>query len=112
MVSNPLKVPQLLTLIADLIDIDDLAADVSSSQDDKLKGRKMSKSQAATKLPKLTMPPPAKIEGPASATTPGDGLVTPTEGMSARQLNVLKRKAKLQKFNAANKYSPLISPRH
>jgi hypothetical protein len=95
--------PQLLTFAADLIDIDDLAADVSSSQDSKLKGRRVSKSHANTKLPKLTMPPPAKLESPVSATTPGDGLVTPTEGMSARQLNVLKRKAKLQKLNASSK---------
>jgi hypothetical protein len=96
----------LLTLVADLIDIDDLAADVSS-QDNKLKGRRTSKS-VETKLPKLTMPPPTKMESPVSATTPGDGLVTPTEGMSARQLNVLKRKAKMQKINAAKKHAPAL----
>ena len=34
-----------------------------------------------------------------------DGLTTPTGGMSARQLNVLKRKMKSSKAQAANKYN-------
>jgi hypothetical protein len=43
-----------------------------------------------------------QFDSPTSLQTP-DGLKTPLEGMSARQLNVLKRKAKFNKATAANK---------
>jgi len=108
--ATPLPLRPPLTRPADLIDVDDLTTpDIPSSQEGKpaLKGQKLSKTQANTKLPKLTMPPPSKIpESPASASTPGsigDGALTPMEGMSTRQLNVLKRKAKMQKAAAVNK---------
>jgi hypothetical protein len=44
----------------------------------------------------------SQFESPTALQTP-DGLKTPLEGMSARQLNVLKRKAKFNKTTAANK---------
>lgn len=95
-----------LTIPADLIDLDDLATPETPAEDDKLesKGRRSSKSKSQMKLPKLTMPfAPKSLDNPASATSSVDGLITPTEGMSARQLNVLKRKAKANK-STANKY--------
>jgi len=97
-----------LTILADLIDLDDLATPDALAEDDKLKskGRRSSKSKPqTTKQLKLTMPfSPKPLDSPASATVSSDGLMTPTEGMSARQLNVLKRKAKLNK-STANKYT-------
>ena len=94
---------RLMSLV-DLIDIDDLAIPETPTENSKSKGRRSSKSQAQTKLPKLTMPFATKsLDSPASATSSVDGVMTPTEGMSARQLNVLKRKAKANK-SSANKY--------
>jgi hypothetical protein len=100
-----------LTILADLIDLDDLATPEESIPDDdiKSKGRRFSKSKANTKLPKLTMPFVSKtLDSPASATSSADGLMTPTEGMSSRLLNVLKRKAKANK-STANKYVSFLS---
>ena len=94
---------------ADLVDLDDLAnpAVVPAEADSKSKGRRQSKSKAGANLPKLTMPFASKsLDSPASAVSSTDGLMTPTEGMSARQLNVLKRKAKANK-STANKYISL-----
>ena len=106
MVLNPLH--SFLTILADLVDLDDLATPAVApvEADIKSKGRRQSKSNASTNLPKLKMPLASKsIDSPASAVSSTDGLMTPTEGMSARQLNVLKRKAKANK-SAANKCIP------
>jgi hypothetical protein len=91
-----------------LIDVDDLATPEENSLDgeeSKSKGRRPSKIKAGTKLPKLTMPtdsnPP---DNPTSAVPGSANTMTPTEGMSARQLNVLKRKAKANK-SSSSKYS-------
>lgn len=86
-----------LTFPADLIDVDDLAA----PEEHKSKGRDSSKSKAAAKLRKLDISLDAKSNENMSPTTGSmDSALTPTEGMSARQLNVLKRKAKASKANA------------
>lgn len=92
-----------LTTPADLIDLDDLATPEESPANDKLKpkDRRPSKIKGYTKLPKLIVPLASKsIDSPSSATGSTEGIMTPTEGMSARQLNVLKRKAKASKLTA------------
>jgi hypothetical protein len=89
---------------ADLIDIDDLA---SPSEDSKAKSkpRRPSAVRAKSNLGKLSVSiDPKVMDGPPSAASPAD-VITPTEGMSARQINVLKRKAKANKATA-NKYIP------
>jgi len=79
----------------DLIDVDDLADPISPKGKPKLKGDFKSHGS----LPKLSMPVDSKSsESPITGST--DGTLTPTEGMSARQLNVLKRKLKANKASA------------
>jgi hypothetical protein len=100
-----------MTSLVDLIDLDDLATPETPTESNKTKGRRSSKSQAQAKLPKLTMPFAAKpLDSPVSATSSADGLMTPTDGMSARQLNVLKRKAKANK-SSSHKYK-IFSSEH
>jgi TATA-binding protein-associated factor len=90
---------------ADLVDIDDLTATAVESPTE-VKGRGLAESK------KNSNPSHSAgdfdIKPTNSESQSEQGSITPTEGMSARQLNVLKRKAKASKFAAAQKYgSPL-----
>jgi len=90
-----------------LIDVDDLATPTEDSlngDDPSSNGRRLSTIKAGAKLPKLIMPLDSKsTDTPTSAALNSGTIATPTEGMSARQLNVLKRKAKANK-SSSNKY--------
>ena len=94
--------------LADLIDLDDLATpNTNSGGDDRAKyqGRRSSKAKIEAKpLRIMTSFDSRGLSNPAAAPESANGTVTPTEGMSARQLNVLKRKAKANK-SATNKYN-------
>jgi len=94
-------------MVADLIGVDDLATPVTETPPDFInnKGRRASKPKVSTKFAAFPAPMDLKpLNSPSLAPESSDGLVTPTEGMSARQLNVLKRKLKSSKAHAANKY--------
>lgn len=85
---------------ADLIDIDDLAATPTQPLVES-KGRSGGKSK---KVDSSHFSSPLDVKATDSGSQSDQGLVTPMEGMSARQLNVLKRKAKASKLAVAQKY--------
>jgi hypothetical protein len=105
--------PELTDLSADLIDVDDLAAtpekEPRPNDKPKSKRQRQSKPKINTKLPTPSHQfDPQTPDSQTSGSWNGDGVMTPTEGMSARQLNVLKRKAKMSK-STAQKYNQVIT---